>query len=120
MTQYELLQAIPALQTLSKFKLPVKKAYSIYNLCKTANESKDFFIEQERKLIEEFKGTVNENGQITFENSDDFKGFAEKYNDLKALESDAEAVTLSASELGDQTISVEDIALLDGIITFAD
>jgi hypothetical protein len=121
MTQYQLLQAIPALGTLGSLKLPMKKAYGIYNLAKKANEAKDFFIEQEKKLIEDYHAEVNENGQISFKEAEDFKGFNEKYTELKTLEAEGiEPIELSIESLGDQELSAADLASLEGVVNFVD
>ena len=107
MTQYQLLQAIPALQLLVNYKLPVK----------TAEEYKEFLINEERKLVNEYHGTVDENGRIQFNNVDDMQNFTTKHNELVALEAeDAETLVIQADDLGDQKLSASDIALLEGII----
>lgn len=118
MTQYQLLQATPMLQKLSQYKLPIKTVYALYNLMKKAEECRAFFVEQEQKLVKEFNGTVNEEGKISFDNQENFKEFVAKYNELKSLEVDAAAVALKISDLGDQTITVADMAALDGVINF--
>lgn len=117
MTQYQLLQAIPALQLLVNYKLPVKTAYSLYKLAKKAEEYKEFLINEERKLVNEYHGTVDENGRIQFNNVDDMQNFTTKHNELVALEAeDAETLVIQADDLGDQKLSASDIALLEGII----
>ena len=121
MTQYQLILASPTLGLLNSFKLPIKTAYSLYNLNKKIAEYRDFFIEQERKLVEEFNGIVKENGQVSFEEAEDSIKFAQKYAELKSLEAAGfEAVKINMADLGDQTLTVADIAALDGIIEFID
>lgn len=121
MKSIQLLNAFQTLGALTKMKLPVKKAYAIYNLAKKAEAHKEFFIAQEQQLIEEFKATILENGQIKFENSEDLKAFTEKHNELKNLEvENCNPITLSIEDFGDANLSAADMASLEGVIDITD
>ena len=118
MTQYQLLQAAPVLRNLSSYKMPLKKAFGLYKLLKKGDEYSSFFIEKERELVEEYHGTIGDDGQIKFTNTEDLQNFIAKHNELKEIEAeDAEAVVLRAEDLGEQTLSAADLIALEGIVT---
>jgi hypothetical protein len=50
---------------------PAKKAYQIYLLSKKLNSILEFFIEEERKLIQKFHAEVKDNGEVAFANAGD-------------------------------------------------
>lgn len=122
MTTKQMLQAIPVLQTLVSYKLPMQKAYAVYNLAKKIDEQKEYFANKEKELIEKYSGTINDKGQVSFANPEDFQGFAQEYNELNSVEVDISGVpmTLSFSDFGDQQFSAADLMNLEGVIEFVD
>ena len=122
MTTKQMLQAIPVLQTLVNYKLPMKTTYALYNLAKKINEQKEFFVNKEKELIEKYKGNLNGQGQISFEKSEDFQAFAKEYNELNDVEVDIGGVPVSIrfDDMGDQTLSAADIMNLEGVVEFVE
>ena len=121
MTLQQILNAEPIVAKLIELKLPVKKAYKVYSLAKVINEKRDFFINEERKLIELYHAKVSPTGQVAFQNDEDRIGFIQDHANLSNCEvDDAEVLELSFDELGDIELSPRDIAMLEGVINFID
>ena len=121
MTIQQMLNALPIVQKIMELKLPVKKAYQAYTLAKQINEQRDFFINEEKKLIEKFNATVTETGSIQFSNAEDQAAFVEEYGALSRFENeDIKALELSFSDLGVAEFSPMEIAALEGVINFID
>ena len=120
MTQYEINKAYAALMRLSEFRLPVKKARSLYEVTKKAEEHFQFAITEERKYIVEFNGQERPDGTVYFASQEDFGKYQEKIAELNNLEIewDTNPVTLAESDIGDQTISSSDIHSLEGFVIF--
>ena len=121
MTQKQMIDIIPTIQKLVGTNLPVKQAYAIFRLAKEIDEQKDFFITSEKKLIEKYNGTVDENGRITFENSNNFAPFAQEYEDLNNLEVEIKEslpIVIKLDEISGGKLTPTDFFNLDGIINF--
>lgn len=120
MTQFNVNKAYVVLAKISEFKLPVKKAYEIYKLAKTLEERYRFAVDEEKKYIEEFNGTINNDGTVSFENAEIYGAFQEKLSELNDMQVDIEItpVVLTEKDLGEQTISPSDIYNLEGFVTF--
>ena len=121
MTATQILNALPVVQKMAGFKLPVKKAYKIYSLAKKINEYRDFFIKEEKKLIEKFNATVLENGNIKLGSPEDQEKFIEEHNALmETVVEDITGIELSFEELADVEITPAEIELLENVISFID
>ena len=119
MTVQKMLNALPVLQRLMELKLPIKKAYSIYSLAKQINEQREFFIKEERKLIEKFNAEVLEDGRIKFIDSINQVHFAEEHNELMQYEvENFSPIELSFNDLGDAEMTPADLMTLEGVINF--
>ena len=122
MTIQQLLNSQQAIQKLMGFNLPVKKAYKIYALAKQINEQREFFINEERKLIKKFNAEIKDNGYIILKDPQkDSEPFAKEYQEICSCEIPGiSPIELKYSDFGDATLSPQEIALLDGIITFVE
>ena len=121
MTATQILNALPIVQKMAGFKLPVKQAYKIYSLAKKINEYKDFFINEEKKLIDKFNATILENGNIKLESAEDQGKFLEEHGALmETIIEDVEAVELKFDLLDGIEITPAEIELLEGVINFID
>ena len=121
MTATQILNALPVVQKMSGFKLPVKKAYKIYSLAKKINEYRDFFINEEKKLIDKFNATILDNGNIKLNSSEDQVKFSEEHFALmNTIIEDIEMVELNFNEIGDMEITPAEIEALDGVVNFID
>ena len=99
--------------------LPIKTAYLIYSLAKQINEYRDFFIKEEKKLIEKFNANVAENGQILFEEENQRNDFIKEYNSLMQYElEDFKPIELNMNNVGDINLTAADLFILDGVINF--
>jgi hypothetical protein len=121
MTLLEMLNALPEVQKLMNLKLPVKKAFKVYSLAKQINEQRDFFINEEKKLIEKFQAIVDEGGRVSFNSAEDQEGFLKEHNELKNYVPEGiEVLELSFADLGDAEFTPMELATLEGVISFID
>ena len=119
MTVQQMFNALPILQRLMELKLPIKKAYKVYNLAKTINEKREFFINEEKKLIEKFNAQVSENGMLKFEKMEDQVNFLQEHEEMMNYEElDLEVLELDFDDLGDTEFSPIEVMQLEGVISF--
>jgi hypothetical protein len=117
----QIFNVINTLQALMELKLPVKSAYEIYNLAKQINDKRDFFIKEEKKIIDKFNAEVLENGSLQFKTVEDQQGFVKEHEELMNCElDDIKTVELKISELKNIELTAADIATLDGVVVFID
>lgn len=121
MTANQLLNAFPVVEKLMTFNLPIKKAYQLYSLAKQINEKRDFFIKEEKKLIEKFNGKIAENGSVSFENAEKKEGFILEHNELLQYEiEDLQSIELKFDDLTGAELSPVDFIALEGVINFCE
>jgi hypothetical protein len=120
MKQERINRAYASLIKLNEFKLPVKKAYGIYNLLKAIEEAYRFALAEEQKYLAEYHGTLKEDGSIAFPSSTDCAAFQGKVEEVCNIDVDVEIdiVTLNENDLGSQTITPADIYNLEGFVSF--
>lgn len=120
MIQEKINRAYESLMKLNNFKLPVKKAYAVYKLVQAVDSAYQFALSEERKYLDEFHGTLKEDGSITFLTPSDCTAFKTKLDELCNMEVDIaiEVVKLNEKDLGEQTLSPADIFNLDGFVDF--
>lgn len=119
MTVQQMLNAFPVLQKIMELKLPIKKAYEIYNLAKIIDEKKDFFMKEEQKIIVKFNAEILENNDIHFNSTEDRFDFIKEHTELMNYDiTDLEALELNFSDLGDVNFTPIEIMQLEGIIIF--
>lgn len=120
MRQERINKAYSSLLKLKGYNLPVKKAYAIYKLASSVEEAYEFALNEERKYMADFNGTLNENGTITFPTPTECAAFRDKVEELCDIDADitVEPVTLTEADLGEQTITPLDIANLEGFVAF--
>ena len=88
MIQEKINRAYESLMKLNNFKLPVKKAYAVYKLVQAADSAYQFALSEERKYLDEFHGTLKEDGNITFLTPSDCTAFKTKLDELCNMEVD--------------------------------
>ena len=88
MIAIQLINTLPIIQKLMGLNLPIKKAYKIYTLAKLINDKRDFFINEEKKIIDKFDGNLTESGNIIFKD-EEISNIA-RNNDLSQFLSDLE------------------------------
>lgn len=121
MTAQQMLNVLPALEKIVGLKLPVKKAYKVYSLAKLINEQREFFINEEKKLIEKFNGVVTETGGIQIGDPEKQVQFVKEHNDLMQYEVEGfTPLELAFDDLGDAEITPADLMILEGVINFVE
>lgn len=121
MTLQQMLNAIPALQNIVNLKLPAKQAYALFKLGKEINNQREFFAEEEKKLIEKYNGKVSEQGQITFEDAANQQNFLKDYIELNNMDADISVnlpIEIDIDYLGGENLTANDIETLFDIINF--
>lgn len=117
----QILNSLPILQRVVELKLPIKKAYKVYSLAKQINEQREFFIKEEKKLIEKFNAEILEDGNVKFNSPEDQMGFVTEHAALMQYEvADLNVIELSFEDLGDTELTPKDIMMLEGVINFVD
>ena len=120
MTVQQMLNSLPILQRMMELKLPIKKAHSIYSLAKVINEQREFFIKEEKKLIEKFNAEVLEGGSVRFKDAKDQVGFMAEHNALMQFEVPAAAIDLSFEDLGNAEFTPVELMQLEGVVNFTE
>lgn len=120
MTVQKMLAALPVLNRMMELKLPIKKAHAVYSLAKQINEQREFFINEEKKLIEKFNAEILDGGNIRFKDAESQVGFMTEHNALMHYEVDAAAIDLSFEDLGDSEFTPVELMQLEGVINFVD
>lgn len=117
----QLLNAYPTMQKLITLKLPVKKAHKVFLMVKKAEEQREFFIQEEKKLIEQYEAEIKEDGRIYFKDAESKDAFLAADADLGQVEIDSlECITLTYDDLGDIDFTAADIAALEGVVELAE
>lgn len=110
----------PMLQKLITMELPVKVSYQLYKIGKKVEDEKNFFIQEEKKLIEKYNGKVDAVGKIDFEDDKNRESFVKEYQELNNLEIkdlDSLPIKINIEDLNIKLSALE-ISVLDGFIDF--
>lgn len=120
MKQSEINKSYNALVRLSQMRLPIKTAFSVYQLVKKIEEPYKFAFEEEKKLINKYNAEVKENGIISFSSAEDKNSFQNELQELNQLDHDIEIepIVIKIEDLGEQTITPSDILALEGFVEF--
>ena len=120
MKQSEINKSYNALVRLSQVRLPIKTAFSVYQLVKKIEEPYKFALEEEKKLINKYNAEVKENGIISFSSAEDKNSFQNELQELNQLDHDIEIepIVIKIEDLGEQTITPSDILALEGFVEF--
>ena len=90
-------------------------------MVKKAEEQREFFIQEERKLIERFDAEIKEDGRVYFKDAESQASFIAADAELCQLEIDGfDPIYLTYDDMGDETFTATDIAALDGVVIFVD
>ena len=120
MKQLEINKSYNALVRLSQVRLPIKTAFSVYQLVKKIEEPYKFALEEEKKLINKYNAEVKENGIISFSSAEDKNSFQNELQELNQLDHDIEIepIVIKIEDLGEQTITPSDIFALESFVEF--
>lgn len=118
--QEQINNAYTSLAYLSKLKLPIKISYDLYKMVKILEEKFNFSIEEERKLLACYNGTVDEQGTIHFKDNESCMKFKKEHEELLLLEHelDIDTIKIDMNSIDSQCISVDDIIKLEGFVSF--
>ena len=113
----QMLNSIPVLEKLMTLSLPVIKAHKIYSLTKQINEQREFFINEEKKMIEKYDAAALEDGRIQFQEEEKKTEFLKEHNELLNFEvENLKPVILTLDDLANCELSANDIILLEDVI----
>lgn len=115
-TQKNVMAAFLVIAKMQTKPMPSLTAYKLFKLKKALADNVEFQAEEEKKLVDELKGTISPDGNITFEKPVDQVAFLSKRAEMEKLECDIgiKRVTFKADELPE--LSVADIEALDDFI----
>lgn len=120
MKQEKINRAFPSLTKLRDMNLPINKARAIYRLYVAAEEAYNFAFNEEQKYLNEFNGTLVEDGGINFKTPEDCSAFQKRFDELinSEIGLEIEPVTLSDKDVGNQMLTPGDIYNLEGFVIF--
>lgn len=119
-TYQKMFNVYPMLQKLITMELPVKVSYQLYKVGKKIEDEKNFFVQEEKKLIEKYHGEVDAVGKINFEDDKNKESFIKEYQELNNLEIkdlDSLPIKINIEDLNIKLSALE-ISVLDGVIDF--
>ncbi len=121
MKQKDLTRAYSAIMALSEIKLPVKKAYAVYQIAKLVDEHCKFAAREEQKCFEKYSGTICDDKSVRFANEQDCDACKREIEDIAQMEVDVPMapVIITDEDMAGQTISPINIMNLEGLVTFA-
>lgn len=120
MIQKHIISAYITLSHLGGIQMPVRCAYQLYQLRKKLESSYQFCAEQERMIIEKYHGSVK-NGVISFADEDNATNAQNALRELNEMtvEIEFDPVTINMNDIQSGSVSIDDIANLDGFVVFA-
>ena len=130
MTYNQFVKAYRVLRKLSGMDFGIKDAYAIYKLSGEMEKTAQFGIKREEALMEKYGGEVMPDGDVNFVHGDsedeskegveNMQAFRNALNELGTteLDMDIHPITLSYEAFGEQRITPNEIADLEGVICF--
>lgn len=122
MKQYQVNNAYETLRMMAAYKLPAKASYQLWSLSKALEPARTFALEEQKKFLEHYHGTVDAQGVARFPTKDEEDGFVRDMTDLANADIDVAftPVRLADDILDGVRLSMDDIARLEGFVTFSD
>lgn len=100
-------------------RLEYKHARQLNDIKKNFNDRAEVIMDLEKKLIEDYKGTIGKNGNITFESSDVAKNFLQDREKLYLEEDEVDVVPINLSRYRNNAeINFEYVEAIDYVVTF--
>ena len=105
-TQEKVLNAYATLNKMSQNPMNSFTAFKLFKLKKALQDTVDFQVEQERKIVDEFGGEINEVGQFKID-PEKRKEFNEKLKELNGMECeiDRDKTVILMAELKDVSLA---------------
>lgn len=106
---------------LTMLRLPPKKAYALYSISKTIGEKFEFVANEQRKLVEEYGVSVSPEGYFNFEENPEkgaeFMAKLQELNDME-IDLDINPVILTENDTQGFTLTMAQVAALEGVVSF--
>lgn len=120
MKQMQINRAYAALSRLLNIPLPASEAYGVYMLAKKLESNYTFELEQQKKMVEKYDGTINEDGSIVFTNKENSINFQQEIDELANIEVvlDIDPIVVECAHLDGHKITPIDMYNLDGFVVF--
>ena len=116
-TAQQMLNSLPTIQKMMNYNLPVKAAYSVFNLAKQINQQQEFFTQKERDLITQYEAEVLDSGNVRFKDPQSQFEFMKAHKELMDCEVEGIApIELQFDDFKDATFTPAEIAALEGVI----
>lgn len=116
-TQDKVLTAYSALMRIRKV-VRGRDALDLFHLKNQLQENIDFQSEEEMRLIEEYGGTVTNEGIVLIADDEKKRAFAKAIGDLRKMEVEVKADKPIIHLEQNPEITMEDIEQLDAFVTF--
>lgn len=117
MTAQQMLNSLPIIQKMMNCNLPIKAAYSVFNLAKEINQQQEFFINKEKDMIAQYGAEILESGNVRFKDAQTQFEFMKAHKEL--MDCEVEGITpieLHFDDFKDATFTPVEIAALEGVI----
>ena len=122
MTFKILMRAYPLLQQFLQLSGNAQQSYQLYKFLKQIQEDVDFYVQEEKKLIEKYAANVEQDGQISFEDKENQKLFSQEINNLQNMELPQlmNTITIPLKSIQNIQLTPADFYLLENIINFVE
>lgn len=129
MKQETIIRAMKALNTLAAQSLPIKAACAIHRMRTQLRPAWDFQREEEEKLIARLQPAIDQAGTLTFATPEDAQIFRDKIAEMNEMDAEGNtlpegvpihAVVLPVSALNGIQITANDVAALEGFVSFTE
>ena len=106
-TQGKALSAYTTLLMMSKKPMNSLSSYKLFKIKKALADIVEFQAEQERKLVANYGGSVNENGRVMFTDKTQEAEYGKAFKELQTLECEVnvEPIEMNPVEIPDMSIS---------------
>lgn len=118
-THRKAVEAYAALTQMGDIRRAPATQIKLFKLKKLLQPSFEFFSEEERKLVDEFGGTIDPMGRVMFEDKSKNSKYVEERKQLMDLECGVELdskITIHATEL--KEISIAEMEALEEFVEF--
>ena len=122
MTFKILMRAYPLLQQFLQLSGNAQQSYQLYKFLKQVQEDVDFYVQEEKKLIEKYAANVEQDGQISFDDKENQKLFSQEINNLQNMELPQlmNTITIPLKSIQNIQLTPADFYLLENIINFVE
>lgn len=122
MTFKILMRAYPLLQQFLQLSGNAQQSYQLYKFLKQIQEDVDFYVQEEKKLIEKYSANVDTDGQISFDDKENQKLFSQEINNLQNMELPQlmNTITIPLKSIQNIQLTPADFYLLENIINFVE